>query len=425
MNSLETNKSIFLSELLPYDTSTKINGSLRTSLKEYSLLLVAMQKTMDALKAGDLEQFDAVVGENACQIRAVKVAMLFTKYLESVESIQMQIEKVQEKIRLLSQSITSLMKKGISFQSLLREEQLEVALTLDECFLIESFLLSCAKTVKPSKPSSPLCRNDAADPKKLKQFETDVSVSFTDSLVKKTRQLLSTASVSFVRSQAQLLNDEQLMRMSSEDFTIKYNSWPCIPMFWTYKTLLLASQKNGVPLIIYAKFLAKNSEYAVVSEECIFFKPDIEIGGNTYEASTPFPKDLNRAAIVVQGVVCGDLLPSRKQWKTTLASPIEVVLAGAADHRQYPDSKEDSRIEILDNEEFEGYRKMSRKDGYALENPSVFFIQHVYPSTVCKISLCWQKTKLAARLLQAFLPERSIGEWPQRAVTKIMSYIED
>jgi hypothetical protein len=425
MNSLEINKSGFLSKLLPYDSSTKINGSLRTCLKEYSLLLVAVQQAMVALKTCDLEQFDAVVGENACQIRAVKITMLFTKYLESVGLIQIQIEKAQKKIEILSKSLTSLMKKGISFQSLLKEEELDVVLTSDEFFLIESFLLSVAKTVKPSKSSSPLCRNDAVNPKKLKQFETDVSVSFVDNLVKKIRQLLSTASVNFVREQARALDDEQLKKMSSADFTIKYNNWPCIPMFWTYKTLLLAAQNNGLPLVMYAKFLAKDRGYAIVNEVCIFFKPDIDIRGNSYAASTPFPADLDRAAIVVQGVVCGDLLPSRKQWQSTIGNPIDVVLAGAAEHRQYPDSKEDQRIEILCDEEFENYRKMAKSSGYALENPSVFFIQHVYPATVGKISQCLQQAKFAKQTLQSFLPERSIEEWPRRAVTQIMSYLED
>lgn len=84
MTSLAVKKN-FLSELLPYDTSTKINGGLKTGLKEYSLLLAATKQAMTLLRCGDLEQFDAVVGENACQIRAVKIAMMIPKYLSSAE----------------------------------------------------------------------------------------------------------------------------------------------------------------------------------------------------------------------------------------------------------------------------------------------------------------------------------------------------
>jgi len=251
----------FLSELLPYDASTKINGSLRTGFKEYSLLLEATKQAMIAVQNGDLEQFDAVVGENACQIRAVKIAMAFPRYLEAIASIEAQISIAQQKIEKLSKSLEPLMKSGVSLQMLLQEQGLDISLTADELFLVKSFLLTVAKTVKASKASSPLCRNDAADPKKLKQFEKDVSTSFTDSLVRKTRQLLSSASVRFVREQAKYLDDKQLEAMCSERFTLSYNSWPCVPMFWTYKTLLLAAQKMGIPLVVSAKFLAQDMEY--------------------------------------------------------------------------------------------------------------------------------------------------------------------
>lgn len=260
MTSLVIQKN-YLSELLPYEASTKTNGSLKTGLKEYSLLLAATQQAIIALRNGDLEQFDAVVGENACQIRADKTAMTFLRYLEAIKSIQAQIEMAQTKIEKLSKSLNTLMKSGISLQTLLQQESLDIALTADELFMVESFLLSAAKTVKASKASTPLCRNDVADPKRLKEFGKEVSTSFTDNLVKKTRQLLATASVSYVREQAKFLDDRQLEKMCSESFTIQYNGLPCIPMFWTYKTLLLAAQKTGIPLVISAKFLAKDMEY--------------------------------------------------------------------------------------------------------------------------------------------------------------------
>ena len=104
---------------------------------------------------------------------------------------------------------------------------------------------------------------------------------------------------------------------------------------------------------------------------------------------------------------------------------MRVILAGAADHRQYPDSEEDRRIEVLGDEEFESYRTLARSSGYALENPSIFFIQHVYPSVVGNLPQVVQKARLAEEAIRSFLPARSIEEWPQRAVTEIMSYLEE
>lgn len=128
----------------------------------------------------------------------------------------------------------------------------------------------------------------------------------------------------------------------------------------------------------------------------------------------------------MQGVVCADLLPSQRQWKTAIAPQMMgVILAGAADHRQYPDPKEDHKIEALGDEEFESYKAMAKKSGCSLENPSMFFIQHVYPSIVGKLPQVMQKARLAEKTIRSFLPERSIEEWPQRALTQIISYLED
>ncbi|MBA3284148.1 MAG: hypothetical protein H0U27_03680 [Nitrosopumilus sp.] len=159
-----------------------------------------------------------------------------------------------------------------------------------------------------------------------------------------------------------------------------YNNLLSLPIFWTCKTLSLAAQKNGIPLVIHAKFLAKDKEYSMIDEDCIFFRSDLSTQ-NTYEESVPDPFDLAKVAVVFQGVVCDDanLLLSKSEWRKIIsAQKLDVILAGAADHRQYPNPEEDRRVEELNDEEFQAYKTMARNKGYALENPSVFFIQHVY-----------------------------------------------
>lgn len=230
----------FLLDLLPYDASTKVNGSLEKGIKEYSLLLEASARAVRAFECGDLEQFDALVGENACQIRAVKIAMMFQGKLGSLGS---QVEEVKERVRELK--VEGLMKSGISLQALIQNEGLEIVLTQDEFFLAEAFLLSLAKTVEDSKG---LFRIEKTEAKKL-QVLGEITSSFAGSLVKKVKQLISAASVEFVRSL-------RLEKMCSEEFTIKCGGCLCLPMFWTYKTLLLAAQEKGIPLV----FIAKDAE---------------------------------------------------------------------------------------------------------------------------------------------------------------------
>lgn len=122
---------------------------------------------------------------------------------------------------------------------------------------------------------------------------------------------------------------------------------------------------------------------------------------------------------MVQGVAF------RAGWKSSIrAKKLAVIFSGAADHRQYPNQEEDRRIEVLKDPEFESYRRMALEEGFALEKPSTFFIQHVYPSTVGKLPKMASRVRFVESLLKCFMPDRSLEEWPQRVVTQIMRYLE-
>lgn len=166
--------------------------------ERYGLLLDMANGALQAFQAGRLEEFDALVGENACQIRAVKVAMLYRAY------------------------------NPTSFQGNLNP---------DDVFLIGSYILCKAKkteredlTLVEKEDITPLSREGCGN-------------SFLRELVKKTRKVIAQASIQFVRS---LATDPTSKRMCSEEFTIGQS----MPMFWTYKTLLAV----GLPIVFKAKF---------------------------------------------------------------------------------------------------------------------------------------------------------------------------
>lgn len=372
-----------LSELLPYDPALRIK-ELDKGLGEYKLLLTAMNEACKAIQGGNLEQFDALVGENACQIRAVKVALLYRKYLTSTKERGREVE-----CKILSLQKLDKPKSGRCLKDILEREDLSVSLTSDEVFLVESFLLSVAKKLLPAKAEAPLCRNDAADPEELVKLSgSEVTKTFATKLISSIRKSLSKSSVNFVREQANALGDPLLKRMSSEEFTIIPNQWlSSVPMFWTYKTLMFSAQFNGIPLIFYARFIAKGNEQSVIREEYLFLKATLVNGTATYEEAIPMSSDDPKAAIVIQGVVCNyeRALPSNSQWKKAMmAQKLNAIFAGAADHRQFPDQREDKRVEGVSDPDYLRCRNLAKSDGFALDNPTTFFIQHVYPSTVKK-----------------------------------------
>jgi hypothetical protein len=176
------------------------------------------------------------------------------------------------------------------------------------------------------------------------------------------------------------LQNENLLKIATDHIS-EHNSWPCVPMFWTYKTLLAYAEENGLPLILHAKFLNKHENgFHGVNEEFLYFKP-CEIA-KCYVEFTPNEDAFNMPACVIQGVVCeteDQSLPSSWAWKEKILqhSVVDIILAGAADHRQYPNP--DQTVDLVD-EEYENYKKLAERGGFSLNNPTTFFIQHVYSS---------------------------------------------
>ena len=82
--------------------------------------------------------------------------MMIPKYLSSAELIQAQVEKASRKIEILSKSLEPLMKSGVSLETLLREENIDVPLTSDELFLMESFFAFCSQNSKTIQGFVPL-----------------------------------------------------------------------------------------------------------------------------------------------------------------------------------------------------------------------------------------------------------------------------
>ena len=97
----ETN---FLSHLLPYSLESRKGRTLvLQSLKEYLFLLIAAEQALASFQLGKLTDFDALVGENACQIRAVKLALIVRENKLDTDSLLSKIatskKTVEEHIR--------------------------------------------------------------------------------------------------------------------------------------------------------------------------------------------------------------------------------------------------------------------------------------------------------------------------------------
>ncbi len=380
-------QSAILSQLLPYETDSRKNGSLQTGLKEYQTLLRALHEATLYMQASDLERFDSLVGENACQIRAVWLAILASKGPFNLVRLQNQITNVLSKVAALlaPKTIASLMRGNESLKTVLEKENLDISLIPEELFMIKSYLLTEMKTVVSAHEKiASLCRIESGDPKKLQRLG-DISTSFARNLLSKVRRMLATSSVQFVRNYACANQNPSLKRMVSEEFTTEQNTLPCIPMFWTYKTVLAAAQEEKIPLILHVKFLEKTPEgFSVIDEEYLYFKT---AHNGSYAPTQPNEFDLDKPACVIQGIATagenGRIL-TKSKWKASIEENgvIDVILAGAADHRQFPNPELDQLFHGLNDCEYENYKSHAKREGFSFKNPTTFFIQHVYAAIV-------------------------------------------
>ena len=372
-------ETAFLSQLVPYDLGDKRNGDLKKGLYEFQALLRASLEAFLAWQHGQLEKFDSLVGENACEIRAIWFTLLPKAQKSNLNChIESSISKIDD--LLASKMIACLMSRGESLESLLKRESLDIALFSEEMFIIQSYLLAEMKIVKTSKNQiASIYRVEVAEPKNFLRFG-DVSLSYARNLLSRLRRSLAILSVQFVRQNAYLFNDPALIKMTDDAFTIEHNNLPCIPMFWTYKTVLQLAQNKNIPFVLHVKFLSKKEEgFSFIDEECLFFKTT----NHGYIACQPSTLDLDKPACIVQGIaVIDNWLLTKAQWAHFIKKTgvIDVILAGAADHRQFPNASLDARIEALNDQEFDTYRTFARKNGFSSQDPSTFFIQHVYAS---------------------------------------------
>jgi hypothetical protein len=391
-NDIELLRQYDFQELLPYDSKLKREEvDLRTEIKEYRMLLNAALEAIHSLAQGDLIKFDSFVGENACQVRAAWIAIIASKEPEDRIALYRKITESNEEINKILNS-TEIKEIGLKYRTLdhlLINEGISIKINFELYFVIQAFLLTEAKISPPNEDLFPSLQVPAkSDPKKLKRFG-EISSTFAEKIIRKYRKFVATASVQFVREQAKQSGDKNLQEMLSDKFTINHNNHlVCTPMFWTYKSILFVLHNRKIPLILHAKFLKQEREgYRVIDEDWLLFQSDaplLESPNLTHKNIEEI--DPKIPALVIQGIVLLDQNKptSKVQWrKMILSYPITtVILAGTADHPQYPNIEQDELIYSLQDHEYESYKSLAKSEGFTLENPTTFLIQHVYSSHV-------------------------------------------
>lgn len=373
----DTTKRYLLSDLLPYDPQSKTGNRLASGLKEYELLLVVAEQAMESLAQGKFSCFDPLVGENACQIRAVKNCLIFAQYPVDFNGLLKVIRATKEKIAFVAAQSPGDNDKEVSLGKLLKNEGGELILTYSEMYLIKAFLLTIVKTGKAPKEEFPFVKNEYTDIKKLKAI-VSIGTMFAENLVKKVRESLSLFSVAFVRELVLNNPASDGTIINSDKFLVRHNRLHCLPCYRMTKVLMLQALHSRIPLVIIARQMAKDKNYEILKEVLLCFK-STSYGYEPRPLSSFSPHE---PALVLLANACRNSheFPELEYWKKELAeyNPVDLVLAYAAAHRQYPDVNFDYLVKQERDEEYNFYKSKAVEWGCTIENPSLFFLSHAF-----------------------------------------------
>ena len=237
-NKGEHQKRQRLRDFLPYEPSEKTHERFKDGLHEYLLLLEIVQQAMFALQQGTLSAFDPLVGENFCQIRAVKIALIALHRKINAEELLKKSRLAKEKIEGFLQTCPNFFACELSLGQFVENEQIDIELFKDECFLIMSFVLTRTKVLRPFfKEDMPLVENAYTDSKKIKEMG-QVGSSFSNEFVKKIRKQLSALSVEFVQQLSEKIDPRDTdPRLLSDQFLYLHKGLKCLSYYWGNKSL--------------------------------------------------------------------------------------------------------------------------------------------------------------------------------------------
>lgn len=328
--------------------SEKVSKSAKVELQKAELfdkiITTIARSALKALKGGCLVEFDALVGDNACKIRAARVA------------------NIAEKARLdviFSQEIEHLEKKELIFNKLKTE------ISPDLLFLIQAHFLVFIQKKDGS---------GRTDPALLQEIAPITSRSAKD-WIHKTKEEVALASMSFVQEEAKLIQGNRgaiLKKMVFAPFIKWHEKRPILPNLYCMEILFTRALNQGRSIVVKIEPLT------------LFFCPNQE--RTKFIPKEVKEKDLEQPAIVVMGKKLKTAVKIQDRFlKENL---FELLLITASQDAQYLDGREAEEISFEnggndpmiqeEQKRFHHLNHMAVEKGVSTKNPSFFLIEHIF-----------------------------------------------
>jgi hypothetical protein len=212
--------------------------------KKFNLLIALTEEAFTHFLEGKLGSFDALVGENACELRAAYLLDLVDQgkaFNDTLKETLMKVQEIKGKI-INFKDPANYIEVGAFYQ----KNGLEFELTKDQTFLIQSYLLTKTKITEKQA--------DRSNPSLLCSM-VDVGKNFSKNLVNETQKTLSKASVAYIQEEAEKISEcnhqEMLTTFTADSMIMKDNTGKvALPCYFALKTVLLRMWEKK-QLILY------------------------------------------------------------------------------------------------------------------------------------------------------------------------------
>lgn len=377
----------------PLVAQLKEQSYTKKDLVQMALLAFkAAKEAIDALTTGDLQAFDALVSDCACQIRATQITVL-AKTPARVGALAPRKAELASQIEQLKKQLAGMQQDVKNLTVLaLHDMGMDRAVSRDVALLTRAYLLTKAKQLQNKATQCPDCPlvvkavREITDEQQLNKLQKFTKAKILNSIVAVAKSQLADMGVQFL--QAAL---PQLPLAAHTREVMLRREIPCI---LSIRAMLQLALMHDIPLFVRVRKAAHPFECATdpYDVEQLYRK-----GGVFHEALTPVQSVLDAfcgkllpcsqpvaglgPVIVIEGHRYGqDIInESTEAYRARLLqeSIEDIIEMNAAAHKQYSNGGTVADLQLSDARAVQQAARASEV-GASLQNQRLFSITHIF-----------------------------------------------
>lgn len=338
--------------------------------KQCLLIYKLAKQALEQMERMNLEHFEPLVRDCACQLRALfsvqhirklkHDSSLQTEYRSLKQVLSVKIGALQKQNCVIQQQIEKAERQSFTeqrtqitptpFANLLTAEGLDIEVSSEVMTTIQMHLLTRTRSLGKTKATCSDCGKEVASVQettqvaKLLSVQNDIPLGVLASLVKDAQKSLAAASCAFIRKEAEELKMGELTQLllSSEN-RVQVHERDEVPCLASIDTMLESCRQRHIPILLRVRKAAHTVESI---DEVGKYDVALLILTQGSDARLvfrePSKEDMNQPVIFIEGQRSGKAIEqeSTAEYKARLVKedPSELIHLNAAAHSPYSNS---------------------------------------------------------------------------------------